>query len=321
MKLAQIKGQNQAVDILKQAVAHKRLAHAYLFEGPDGVGKKTTALSLAQALNCRDGGADACLICPACHNIELGQHADVRVLRPEGQYIKIAEIRSLKKRLVSKAYEGRVKVQIIDEADKMNAPAANCLLKTLEEPPADSLLILVTAMPYNLPATIVSRCQRLNFRTLSGADIQDLLQDKGLNAEEGNFITSFCQGSMGQIVNTDINELITEHRELVDKKLSKMPLSDDILMDWAQELAKDAKRTERLLKWLLLWYRDLLVLTENNKYEQLINADKAKELRRQAARYTPDEVHQKLNGIQTAQKQLRRNANAQLVLEVMLMDL
>jgi DNA polymerase-3 subunit delta' len=321
MKLTQIRGQKQPISILSQAVRHQKVAHAYLFSGPDGVGKKTTALSLAQALNCHQQGGDACMECSSCRKIEQGQHPDVQVIKPEGEYIKIEAIRRLQQEMASKPYEGRVKTQVIDEADRLTPQAANCLLKTLEEPASNSLLILVSAHPYNLLPTVVSRCQRLVFNQLAAEDIEQLLSGKGLSPAQCQLIASFCQGSPAQVLELDIEQVLAEREELVGKVFGRLPLSEEELLDCAQALAGDKERIERLLKWLLLWYRDLLVIRKVGEEAWLVNGDKRPELSRQAAQHTLAELHQKLEAVEHTREHLKRHVNPQLALEVMFMDL
>ncbi|MBI5788339.1 MAG: DNA polymerase III subunit delta' [Candidatus Schekmanbacteria bacterium] len=158
----QIKGQNRVVKILCRALAQKRLPHAYLFYGIEGVGKKLTALHLAKVVNCRQQTEEPCGICPACHKVDKAIHPDVILIQPEeGESIKIEQIRRLQEEIAYKPFEGYFKVWIIDQADKMTQQAANCLLKTLEEPPASSLIILLAVQEESLLPTIISRCQTL----------------------------------------------------------------------------------------------------------------------------------------------------------------
>lgn len=323
MKLVQIKGQDKPIHILKKATQQGRLAHAYLFSGPDGVGKKTTAIALAQTLNCREQAGDACMECPSCRNIEKGQHPDVRLVevKPDSKFIKIESIRGLQQEVACKSYEGRVKVQIIDQADKLTLQAANCLLKTLEEPPANSLLILVSAHPYNLLPTISSRCQHLAFKQLLLEDIEELLGDRGLSPSQCRLVGFFCQGSLAQALDVDPEQLLAEREQITKDIISRFPLSGVELLDIAQKLARDGEQVERLLKWLLLWYRDLLIINRTKMQAGLVNIDMWPELSRQAALFTLADLLGKLYTIEQTKCHLERNINAQLALETMFMDL
>ncbi len=321
MKLAQIIGQDEPIHILSQALRHDKLAHAYLFCGPDGVGKKTSALALAQALNCHKQTGDACLECPACRKIEQGQNPDVHLTEPDGQYIKIETIRRLQQEVSYKAFEGRVKVYIIDQAESLTPQAANCLLKTLEEPPSNSLIILISAKPYNLLPTVISRCQRLTFKQLSVENMERILKERGFSGEQRRIMAFFCQGSLGQALQLDIEPLLAERAQLMETLMSRLPLPGEELLDWAQQLAKDRQRVERLLRWLVLWYRDMLILLRAGGQIELLNEDKRAELTRQAVCFSVPEIQQKILIIERTQNHLKRNINAQLALEVMFMDL
>ena len=189
MAFRDIIGQDRAVNILLRTIQRDRLSSSYLFAGESGIGKKFTAINLAKAVNClkttpslalppRGGGVgvgdsellnqtDCCDECSSCKKIDAGVHPDFLLISPEGGQIRIEEIRAINNILSFKPFEGRNKVVIADEADTMNPFAANAFLKTLEEPPKDSLIILISSNPDRLPDTIRSRCSKVNFTPLS----------------------------------------------------------------------------------------------------------------------------------------------------------
>jgi len=189
MSFKDIIGQDKAVSILLRTIQRGRVPSSYIFAGESGIGKKLTAMNLAKALNCLGGGQaeesrglldnpeapsrsshpeiDACDKCPSCRKIDKGIHPDFLLIGPDSGQIRIEEIRAIDDALSLKAFEGRYKIVIVDDADTMNQYAANAFLKTLEEPPEDSLLVLISSNPDHLPDTIKSRCSRLNFTPLS----------------------------------------------------------------------------------------------------------------------------------------------------------
>jgi DNA polymerase-3 subunit delta' len=140
-----ILGQEHALALLQKALVSTRLGHAYLFYGPSGVGKKLTAMQFAKALACQDAVADACDRCTSCHTITTGNHPDVIVINPEGMSIRIEHMRAVQRQLGYKPYTSPRTVVIIDGCERFTSPAANALLKTLEEPPATVLLLLLTS--------------------------------------------------------------------------------------------------------------------------------------------------------------------------------
>jgi DNA polymerase III subunit delta' len=176
MAFRDIIGQKRPVDILVRTLQRMKIPSSYLFAGHSGIGKKLTALTLAKAINCLTAQADACDECASCKKINAGIHPDFLLISPESGQIRIEEIRAVDEMLSLKAFEGRYKVVIVDDADALNQYAANAFLKTLEEPPEDSLIILVSSNPDRLPDTIRSRCSRINFTPLSARACEKVIE-------------------------------------------------------------------------------------------------------------------------------------------------
>jgi len=211
MRLAEILGQERAISQLRRSWAAGRLAQAYRFVGPDGVGKRTAALALAQAVNCLSPTAgeapDACGSCPACQKIAAGNHPDVTLVAPaEKTVIDIDQIRRIADRAGRRAYEGAAKVWILDPADRMQEPAANAFLKTLEEPPGASLFILVTAAPGSLLPTIRSRCQEVRFDLLEPEVLEEILARRGVPAGRGQELARLAGGSAARALDDDLEQ-------------------------------------------------------------------------------------------------------------------
>ena len=167
MSLQQILGQEKAIRLIRKAISHERIPHAWLFSGMAHIGKYKTALALAQTLNCLENGDDACGHCDFCRQIEHEHFPDFRVVRPEGKNIRIAQVRDALDWLHLRPDRAKYRVLIFEDADQFNRESANAFLKTLEEPPPDTLIILINLNPQNLLETIVSRCQHIRFRPLS----------------------------------------------------------------------------------------------------------------------------------------------------------
>jgi DNA polymerase-3 subunit delta' len=201
MPFASVIGHRQTVDLLRHAITHRRVPQSLLFAGPDGIGKRTTALALAQAVNCpnsRDG--DACGTCPTCHRIVRGQHADVVVV-DTGEKASIG-IDVLRDRVLDavgyRPFEAARRVFIIDGADALTPPAQDALLKTLEEPPPTAILVLVTAYPDTLLATVQSRCRRLRFGPLADADVARVLVERcAIDRVAARTLAATSSGSVG----------------------------------------------------------------------------------------------------------------------------
>ncbi|MFH0786360.1 MAG: DNA polymerase III subunit delta' [Pseudomonadota bacterium] len=200
MSFSQIQGQDRAIENLKQSLKRDKLHHAYLFSGPEGVGKKMAAVELIKALNCDQPGPEGgCDQCPSCRKIDKQIHPDFIHLKPEGANIRIEQIRNLGQQLSYGPALGRSRLCLLDMASDLNEPAANAFLKTLEEPPPGTLFVLLVRDPGELLPTLVSRCVSIAFRPLSLALIAEkLMEEKGLSREEAQALSLVSGGSIGR---------------------------------------------------------------------------------------------------------------------------
>ena len=200
--LDSIRGQARAVEVLKAAVAAEKVHHAYLFEGPEGVGKASCARALAMALNCEQRRVSGCGTCESCRKIERGNHPDLIVfdMTPKGLTERVRELIGV---VGFRPHEGRARVVLLDPADDLAGPQeraepANVLLKTLEEPPPQTHFVLVTAQPKRLPVTVRSRCQRLRFLPLEDAVIEEALIARRISPTVARTAAAQAAGSLGR---------------------------------------------------------------------------------------------------------------------------
>jgi len=193
----QVIGQTRVVSLLQHSLEKGSLAHAYLFTGPPHVGKMTLALNLAQAVNC-ESAEPPCGECDSCQKIALAKHADIQIIglnyngnstkaKPRTE-ISIEQIRQLQHSVSLPPFEGRYKVFIIDGAELLSIEAANCLLKTLEEPVGKAIFILLTTNERLLPATVISRCQRLELLPLATAEVETALNQRGIEPQQAKLL-------------------------------------------------------------------------------------------------------------------------------------
>ncbi len=198
-------GNARVVEILRRAVELDRLPHALVFAGPAGVGKRTLAILLAQLLNCASRDARrSCGLCMSCKKVAGGLHPDVRVIDPDGVYIKIEQVRQLITEVAFQPFEGAYRVVILDGAEQMRQEAANCLLKTLEEPPSRTIIVLITTNPYLLLTTIRSRSRLLQFGAISEDRIERYLIDhEEWDHAEAHIAAGLCQGSLAAALSFD----------------------------------------------------------------------------------------------------------------------
>ena len=290
MALKDIIGQEKAIGILQGILQRRRLASAYLFAGEDGIGKRTAAINFAKAVNCLTtshahidepqvvsstvllaspaAAYDACDACPSCHKIDAGTHPDVVTIEPEDRLIRTEEIRAIEESLSFRPFEGRRKVVIVDGADAMNLAAANTFLKTLEEPPANSLIILVTSRPDSLLPTIRSRCSRIIFHPLSLASCRKILEGK-VPAEAIMEAVRLSMGRPGLAVASDLRE---DRDWFVGLFKAMLRAEKDA---WA-----DRKDMEKWFDLALTLMRDLAVLKISGSPARLFNPDLTENLER-----------------------------------------
>lgn len=231
-------GQKKAKQILSSAVRKDCLSHAYLFTGIHGIGKTTMAKELAMVLNCET--KKGCGECSSCRRIKQEIYPDVRIIRPDGPTIKIDDIRSLCDFIAMSSYEGRVKVGIICRAEKMREEAANSLLKTLEEPPKDSLLILTAENQYAVLPTIISRVQKIDCQRLETDEIVDYLQKEGQSPSDALKLAEYSGGSLGKALELrDSQEMqeIFQNVNLVIERLNQLKSHE--IIEISAKMGKD----------------------------------------------------------------------------------
>lgn len=326
MSFDQVLGQEKAVAVLRNALRTRRLAHAYLFVGPEGVGKRLTALTLIKAMNCQSPPAtgDSCERCPTCLKVNTSNHADVILLEPEGEMIKIDQIRDMQKRLRFRPMEGGRRACIIDCADRLNEAAANALLKTLEEPPQETHFFVITARPHRLLPTILSRCQWIKFKPLSTGHIVQIIQKaQGLDPEKAHFYASLAGGSAGQA------EALSDRVDF-QKRLDWLRLFSTLsqknteeVFEICEQMAKEEEGIQNLLELWKIWVRDLVVFKTGggNPKERLINHDLGAQVALEAGKASFDQLDGIFHLISEIQSSLALNANRQLALETLMFEI
>jgi len=317
----QVVGHKWAVDLLNRALASGRVGHAYLLTGPPQIGKKSLALNFAQALNCLDEERP-CGQCLACRKIAHGSHPDVQLIEGEGGSLKIDQMRTLQHEAALSPLEGRWKVYIIRQMEQATAEAANCLLKTLEEPPAHVILLLTASQADALLPTIVSRCQVLNLRPLANETVQRALQERwGVDAERARFLARLSGGRLGWAVAASQNDTILARREKhLDEMMELLSQGQVERLGYAQQLSRNPEAAPELLHLWLSWWRDLL-LAASDSSAGIINIDREDALRAQAQRYSLGQVRDFVEALRAAAWRLEHNANTRLTLEVLTLSL
>ena len=326
-------GQDRAVELLRHSLEIDRLAHAYLFVGQPHVGKKTLALNLAQALNCEQG-REPCGGCRACIRIAEGKHADVQIIgrisdSNSGEAglkkdISIAQIKELQQAAGLQPYEGKHRVFIIDGAEYLNEESANCLLKTLEEPPAGVLIILLTTSDVRLPLTVISRCQRIELLPAPAHAIeQALVEHWHVEPDKARALSRLCRGGIGWAVSASIDESLLEERSLHLAELQGLATASleqrfDFAASLAAKFGKSRDSVVEILGLWLEWWRDIL-LVKNGCKQFVTNVGQELALSQQSESYSLAEIRNFIEAIRVSLAQLERNANPRLVLEVLML--
>lgn len=314
----QLFGQDKAKRMLSRSLAAGRVPHAYIFKGPEGVGKRLFARGLAAAVNCRDKERiGACGVCSSCKKFRSMNHPDFQVVSPEKGVIKIDQIRRLTKELSYPPYESTMRVVVLEDVQTMRREAANSLLKTLEEPPENNLLILTAEASQELLATLTSRCQVVPFSQLSVDDTVTILVQQGIEREAARLLARLSEGSPGKALLFHKTEMIGLWRKLVSFLSDKTIDADrDVgeLLHLAENMASLKEELPSLLGLLKIWLRDLLLGGVEGGAEAGNGIISGKI-------WKSSELFVKLQALDRAERELARNCNRNLVCEVLLFKL
>jgi DNA polymerase-3 subunit delta' len=324
-------GQQHAHRILKGALRSGRVSHAYLFVGPAGVGRLATARAFAQALQCAEGGDDACGSCGPCRKVAAGTHPDLRVVTPgrtdtgaERRAVAIDQIRDLKRDAAYPPYEGRWKIYIIEETDQMRAEAANSLLKVLEEPIASTVIILLSTSTEALLPTLVSRAQLVRFTLVSADEIVKALMSRaGASAERARFLAAMAGGRPAAAFEAaGAGDEPFARRLAVMTTLREVQGGDIVAgLDAAEAVARQKDEIEGWLDIALLWFRDLAVWRMTGDAGLLANIDLRDDVARGAASARAADLTRAVDAVEEAKAALRRNINPRLILETLFTQL
>jgi DNA polymerase-3 subunit delta' len=322
MPFADVLGHDRAKSLLQSAIAHDRIAHAYLFHGEDRIGKRLVAVRFAQAVNCdTSAGGDACGTCRSCVQITAGSHPDVLIVQPDPEQanpqIRIERIRDIEQQTIYRPLVGRFKTIVIDDADRMTLGAANALLKTLEEPPSHSLFILVTSRPYVLPATIRSRCQAVRFVPPGRTQVEAaLIIQRDMPPADARFLTVMTHARIGEALTADLAALRSVHEDYRMLTSVQVFESAGAVLAAAEALAKGDRGTEAL-DWLGRWLRDLLLVKVGADTDLLLDMERLTELAQVADGLDTDAILELLSAIDEMERGAARNVNMQIALEAL----
>ena len=289
-------GNERVKENLRRLVANGRVPGGLLFAGPEGVGKKEFALELARGLICKNGGCEDCPICGRIGTFDLPNsekkedyekvflsgHPDVGIVIPFKRNILVNGIRALEQEANFRPFEGGKRVFIIEDAHKMNDSAANALLKTLEEPPPTTHLVLITSRPDSMLQTIRSRCQTIRFAPVAEAEIEGLLTTNGRSKEDAKLAARVSGGSVGRALATDVAEFRDSREAMLGVVRAALVTGETASMLRISEQIADAKNKDRFewnIRILQTLVHDILALRSGADPNKIVNADIAAELK------------------------------------------
>jgi DNA polymerase III subunit delta' len=337
-------GHEWAVELLARDLAGgaqgRRLGHAYLFAGPPCIGKRTLALKFAQAINCvtpdRDLALGGCGECRPCTLIAKGRHPDAPIVqsgeasasassrsrKSDSHSLRIEQVRDLERQVALAPYEARYRTPILLRFHEATTGAQNALLKTLEEPPPQVVLLLTADSPDRLLPTITSRCQVLYLRPLPPDTVEQALRERGVESEQAHLLARLSGGRVGWAVSAaEDSQLLERRAELLDEMLALLPAPRRTRAAFADAFAKRGRDevTETLELWQT-WWRDVL-LAAGQAEAPAANVDRVEAIQQLASRVEPARLHTFLQAMRGTVAAIERNANMRLALEVLLFDL
>ena len=337
MPFRTIAGHSRLLSLLSRVIARDAMPPAVLMAGPAGVGKRRTAMAVAQAMNClqprtsAEFERDACGECGSCKRIARGVHPDIIVVEPgDSGSIKIEQLRDVIDRSQYRPFEGKRRVVIIDEADAAGADAQSALLKTLEEPPSASTFILVSSMPDALLPTVLSRCPRLRFGPLTPAEVaRVLMQDHGYSEQDARAAAADADGSIGRALESQSEDL-TEAREAAERILQETARNTDPvkrihlarnLTDGKGTPAEERNRLAVQLRSLGSLLRDVGIIASGADRVMLANADLEARLEKLSSSYDAERSVRAYAAVDRALAALGSNASPKVVADWLLLEL
>ncbi len=307
MRFDEILGQERVLSIIQSCLKNKRFSGAYLFSGPEAIGKKMAAKITAAALNCQDEFNPPCGSCSSCLKIQKDEHPDLHIIQNGQAQIKIEDIRGILRQANLRPYEGKAAVFIIDNAHKLNTEAANSLLKVLEEPPANVAIILITHKPQSIIKTVLSRCRMVKFACLPRVRLEEVLaKNYALDKATAHFLAYYAEGRLGLALRLKDEPLLQEKNKIYDDFLSAKPLDRNITGQSKEQL-------HTALNILASWFRDVYLIKAGISEQEAINVDRQTDLLKAAGQYSYKQLDEIIWSIGESALYLEKNINSKLL--------
>lgn len=324
-RFAEIIGHEQIIQHLKNAIEMDKISHAYIFNGPDQSGKNMLAEAFAMALQCAQGGTEPCMECRSCKQaVNHNQPDIIYVTHEKPNTLSVAEIREqLVNDIDVKPYSSKYKIYIVDEAEKMNQQAQNALLKTIEEPPAYAVILLLTSNADAFLPTILSRCVTLNLKVVADDKIRKYLMEKWRVPDyQADVCVAFAQGNVGKAIALASSDSFGELKAAAVQLLKRC--HDIELYEFKEAIKQISEyklQIDDYLDIMMIWYRDILMYKATTDVNRLIFKDEVYDIKKQASKSSYSGVETILEAMEKAKLRLRANVNFDLVMELLLLTI
>lgn len=316
-------GNQGAKEYFNRAISKNQLSHSYIFEGPVGVGKNTFAIELAKVIMCENEHGDKpCNECSSCHMINAGTHPDLIVIDKDTNVTKVDNIRdNLIREMEIKPYRSDHKIVVVKAADTVNVQGQNAMLKTIEEPPSYGIIILVCENMGSLLPTIKSRCITVRFNPLNKEETDQYLMSRGVTGTRKDVVSKLSDGSIGVINDILEDEHYMEVRQQTVGFIERLERANLMeIYDMVKEMTDLKEDLEQILKFWLLWYRDVAVY-KTSKSRDLYYVDYQKQLLDMSSKLTYNKVSQNIEHIKKAILDIKQNIYSTFVIENLLLQL
>lgn len=318
-------GHKQIIEHLQNAISMDKVSHAYIFNGPDKAGKMLLANSFAAALQCEQHGTDGCMACHSCKQVISGSHPDIIYLQHEKpNTISVDDIRTqINNDVEVKPYASPYKIYIIDEAEKMNQQAQNALLKTIEEPPAYAVILLLTTNADSFLPTILSRCITLNLKVVPDQTIREfLMKEYNVPDYQADICTAFAQGNVGKAIqlagSAEFNEIKASAVQLL-RRMKDIELYE--MMEAIKQIGDYKLSINDYFDIMTIWYRDVLLYKATSDANNLIFKDEVYDIKTQASKSSYNGIETIIKAFEKAKRRLNANVNFDLVMELLLLTI
>lgn len=325
MGFKEIVGHEDIIAHFKSSIETGNVGHAYIISGDAGSGKKALAYAFADTLECEAGGTEPCGNCQSCLQISTGNYPDIITITHEKpNLISVDEVREQLVNTVDvKPYKGKYKIYVIPDAELLNVQAQNAILKTIEEPPAYAVILLLTTNLDKLLETVQSRCLKLQTKPIRERDVLAYLTNvMGLTKEKAYFCLDFAQGNLGKAIKLAGNE---EYAEIVDSVVNVLTHIGDMDVETLGKAVKDIEQFKMSMNdymdLMMMWYRDAMMIKITGNVDKILFKNEFSTLKKQAGKLTFKSIEDKIDAIAKAEQRLLANANFEVTIELLLLTL